>query len=74
MFVHKIALSLKMLLFLQILQNQAQGGRPCPGPTVEYEACDYPCQAFVWAPGPWAQCSLFQAASCGHGVRRRTVR
>ena len=48
-------------------------GRPCPGPTVEYSSCHYPCHTFSWQPGLWSHCSL-QEGRCGRGQRRRTVR
>ena len=50
-----------------------RGGRPCPGPTVEYDTCDYPCHTFTWRPGQWSHCSIDQG-HCGRGQRRRTVR
>ena len=48
-------------------------GRPCPGPTVEYDTYHYPCHTFTWRPGQWSHCSIDQG-HCGRGQRRGTVR
>ena len=58
---------------LQVSQLPSVSGRPCPGPTVEYTSCDYPCQNFAWSPGPWSQCHVV-GGRCGRGRRRRSVR
>merc|ERR1719414_62813 len=51
----------------KVTQVPKSGGRPCPGPTVQYAACSYPCENFQWSPGPWGQCALSKE-SCGTGV------
>eukprot|EP00090_Calanus_glacialis_P045441 TRINITY_DN8432_c0_g1_i1.p1 TRINITY_DN8432_c0_g1~~TRINITY_DN8432_c0_g1_i1.p1 ORF type:complete len:1537 (-),score=130.83 TRINITY_DN8432_c0_g1_i1:368-4978(-) len=48
-------------------------GRPCPGPTVEYDGCNYPCENFLWSTGSWSQCNLLHGM-CGVGKRKRDVR
>ena len=57
----------------RVVQLPRAGGRPCPGPTVEYDSCSYSCDSFSWRPEPWSQCSLGHG-ECGLGTRRRTVR
>ena len=57
----------------RMVQRPNREGRPCPGPTVEYDTCHYPCQAFTWRTGPWSQCTV-QHGQCGLGQRRRSVR
>ena len=56
-----------------MVQISSESGRPCPGPTVQYSACDYPCENFVWSVGPWSQCTRHQD-TCGPGTRQRPVR
>ena len=56
------------------------GGRPCPGPSVQYDICSYPCDNFYWTVSAWSQCSsLFEQKSspvgkCGRGRKTRTIR
>ena len=57
----------------RVLQSPNGHGRPCPGPTVEYDTCDYTCDSFTWQATPWSQCSIGHG-SCGLGSRRRQVR
>ena len=57
----------------RVVQLPNRQGRPCPGPTVEYDTCHYPCHTFTWRPGQWSHCSIDQG-HCGRGQRRRTVR
>ena len=57
----------------RVIQLPNRHGRPCPGPTVEYDTCDYTCDSFSWQATPWSQCSIGHGA-CGLGSRRRQVR
>ena len=57
----------------RVVQRSNKQGRPCPGPTVEYDTCHYPCHTFSWQAGPWSHCNI-QHGHCGLGQRRRTVR
>ena len=57
----------------RVIQLPRGDGRPCPGPTVEYDTCDYTCDSFTWQATPWSQCSIGHG-SCGLGSRRRQVR
>ena len=57
----------------RVTQLPNRYGRPCPGPTVEYDTCDYTCDSFTWHTSAWSQCNIGQG-NCGSGTRRRTVR
>ena len=58
---------------IQVAQLPRGLGRPCPGPTVEYDSCNYPCENFLWSVGSWSQCNLLHGM-CGIGKRKRDVR
>ena len=57
----------------RVIQLPNRQGRPCPGPTVEYDTCDYTCDSFTWQATPWSQCNIGHG-NCGLGSRRRSVR
>ena len=63
-----------------MLRLASVGGRPCPGPSVQYDICSYPCDNFYWTVSAWSQCSsLFEQKSspvgkCGRGRKTRTIR
>ena len=69
----------QFFVILQVLRLASVGGRPCPGPSVQYDICNYPCDNFYWTVSAWSQCSLFEQKSspvgkCGRGRKTRTIR
>ena len=59
----------------KVVRLASVGGRPCPGPTVQYALCNYPCENFSWLTSPWSECRLVNdAKKCGRGRKSRTIR
>ena len=61
----------------KVVQLASVGGRPCPGPSVQYALCNYPCENFVWVASAWSACLLIEettSLTCGRGRKTRTIR
>ena len=60
----------------KVVRLASVGGRPCPGPSVQYALCNYPCENFSWLTSPWSECRLVNDAAkkCGRGRKSRTIR
>ena len=59
----------------QVLRLASTRGRPCPGPSVQYNTCSYPCENYSWEASAWSECMLdSQHVNCGPGRRVRTTR
>lgn len=76
---------ISLVTFCQVLRLASVGGRPCPGPSVQYATCNYPCENFYWKTSSWSECSVNlkqdgggeskkAAAACGKGRKTRTIR
>ena len=65
----------KLILLFQVLRLASVGGRPCPGPSVQYSTCNYPCDSFQWVTSGWSECNLIdKRKSCGKGRKTRAIR
>lgn len=61
----------------KVLRLASVGGRPCPGPSVQYATCNYPCENFHWSTSAWSECNLLekrQSLLCGRGRKTRAIR
>ena len=58
----------------RVVRLASVGGRPCPGPTVQYALCNYPCHNFFWLASAWSDCAIDDKKSCGRGRKTRTIR
>ena len=62
-------------LYKQVLRLASTRGRPCPGPSVQYATCSYPCENYKWEASAWSECMLNNnRLTCGPGIRTRTTR
>ncbi|XP_076880732.1 thrombospondin type-1 domain-containing protein 7B [Brachyhypopomus gauderio] len=68
---HTCGVQSKMTHSRMVLQQAAEGGRPCPSQLSQARACPIrPC--FSWALGEWSSC-IVEGAHCGEGVRERNL-
>ena len=60
----------------KVVRLASVGGRPCPGPSVQYALCNYPCEHFQWmTSSAWSTCVLIDSSSsCGRGRKTRTIK